>query len=806
MNEKLAISKKKPKLKSQQYDFLRSEGLKHIEALSKDIWTDYNVHDPGITILEVLCYAITDLGYRLGLPVQDLLAIDGNNFKAMHEQFASAINILPSGPVTETDYRKLLIDIPGINNAWLLKHEQKLSVDLKDETFVTTVPDGHHSQSVFVGGIYDIVFEPDNDVVRLKGAAKQKKTDELIAQVKKTFHENRNLCEDLHNVSVVPEHEVVVCADVELVPGAEARRVHAEILFAIEQYLSPLIRHYTLQELLSVKNDQKKSKRVEEVFEGPRLKNGFLDSDEIESTTLREVIYTSDIINLMMDIEGVVAVKKIVLNYCEDDMEERSLEWSLQIKKGHKAKLCRDKSLMRFFKDVIPAPTSLDETEELLDQKYRQVIEARKAVLTTDLPFPGGEYRHTGEYTSIMHHFPQTYGVGDAGLSARVSEERKSQARQLKAYLLFFDQMLANYLAQLNHVRDLFSAGEKVTQTYFSHMVNHVKDIEECFFVYDEWVNESHSKKKKDEKLLGELYAKAESKLSEHVQAYTEEGSGKSFLSRRHRFLDHLLARFNETLTEYSLHQFTLEGEAARKALLGDKISMLNDYPGMSYRRNSGFNYHHNETDEKEKVAFWDTDNISGLERRLACLFGFDNFNRRSLSSDEPGIHLIEHLLLRPEVSWLEKSSPSDPDFFMPVCIEEDCKEDCGLDPYSFRVSIILPAYAKHFTDVNYRRFLENVIRMETPAHILPRICWVEKTEMKKFESVFREWLEIKTSGKINSTNGKKAVAGLNKILFDLRSIHPDGELSPPDLKEKQPENPAVLGRTQLSKPKEKKD
>jgi hypothetical protein len=31
-------------------------------------WTDANVHDPGVTVLEVLCYAITALKYRSGAP------------------------------------------------------------------------------------------------------------------------------------------------------------------------------------------------------------------------------------------------------------------------------------------------------------------------------------------------------------------------------------------------------------------------------------------------------------------------------------------------------------------------------------------------------------------------------------------------------------------------------------------------------------------------------------------------------------------------------------------------------------------
>ena len=54
------------------FDFLRKTGIDYIQALSSKLWTDYNSHDPGITILEILCYALTDLGQRINLPLEDL--------------------------------------------------------------------------------------------------------------------------------------------------------------------------------------------------------------------------------------------------------------------------------------------------------------------------------------------------------------------------------------------------------------------------------------------------------------------------------------------------------------------------------------------------------------------------------------------------------------------------------------------------------------------------------------------------------------------------------------------------------------
>lgn len=52
---------------------LRQQAMALVCSLAGDTWTDHNAHDPGITILEQLCYALTDLGYRSQFALPDLL-------------------------------------------------------------------------------------------------------------------------------------------------------------------------------------------------------------------------------------------------------------------------------------------------------------------------------------------------------------------------------------------------------------------------------------------------------------------------------------------------------------------------------------------------------------------------------------------------------------------------------------------------------------------------------------------------------------------------------------------------------------
>ncbi len=105
---------------------LRKEGLLHIGELSGKIWTDHNVHDPGVIIMEVLCYALMDLGYRTTLPFQDLIAKPDGDTSA-DDNFLTPLQALTVNPVTITDYRKLLLEIEGVRNAgWYQRSSRKL--------------------------------------------------------------------------------------------------------------------------------------------------------------------------------------------------------------------------------------------------------------------------------------------------------------------------------------------------------------------------------------------------------------------------------------------------------------------------------------------------------------------------------------------------------------------------------------------------------------------------------------------------------------------------------------------------------
>ena len=109
MPETEKIRKAKAKSPSADYNYLREQGLKYLRRIAGKIWTDYNLHDPGVTILEQLCYAITDLGYRASFSMKDLLAVNPES-TANNKNFYTAAEILPSNPVTINDDNLVTIE------------------------------------------------------------------------------------------------------------------------------------------------------------------------------------------------------------------------------------------------------------------------------------------------------------------------------------------------------------------------------------------------------------------------------------------------------------------------------------------------------------------------------------------------------------------------------------------------------------------------------------------------------------------------------------------------------------------------
>lgn len=585
------------------YEVLRTEGLSYIEQFASDIWTDFNPHDPGITIKENLCYAITDLGFRTNYPIQDILH---DKAQPLSEQFFTADKILPCNPLTINDYRKLLIDIDGIENAWLLKAETA-EIDIfanckSSEIQLTPPTDG---DQVMLNGLYRVLLAPSPDTDLSHESLIQKATETLMA--------HRNLCEDFFCIEIIPRQQLGVCAEIEVENGANLNAVEAMILYKFFEHLHPKIPFYSLSELYE------KGKTSDEIFDGPLLHHGFIDTEDLEKNKLLKTVNSSDLYKLIMEVEGVIAVRFLsMFLYSNDDppvaISTEGESWQLEIPEGVQVVLNPEVCQLTYIKDKVlrygSSPAAVKDKLALLQTQARI---SRYPLEPLDVPLPQGRSRNIKAFNSVQQEFPATYGLAPNGLPSSASIERKAQQKQLQAYLTFFDQLLANYLGQLNHTKHLLSVCQNADSSYVNEVLSDNPGLPDLLVGY-----------------TGTTTAEWEAHISNPVtvQGFQDiMATDAVHKDRISRSLDHLLARFSESFNEYALLMFRLssdlEGGDAKtiEEMIDDKRKFLKEYPAISQTRGQAFNY---QLKEEGACANFKSTNISGLERRVARFTGID--------------------------------------------------------------------------------------------------------------------------------------------------------------------------------------
>ena len=847
------------------YDALRKLGIAKAQELAGKVWTDYNTHDPGITMLEALSFMITDLGHRVNFDIKDLLAKHPFDQDIDLKNFYTACHILPNCPVTFNDFRKLIIDTEvfdpddpdctraGVRNAWISKSadppaELPIYVDRANSLLSLTPIDGLSEQELFyVKVLYDVLLEfdacdaygdlnsnrietdftvgalPEN--ADLEGAKmqitaafpywdeqldwddplaiqlsieniairftelhedyklkfviakngevvfsgednssgtpqpaagmkalsdlvnafiydpangmlalyheKRAKVREVVSAVRDQLHANRNLCEDYFRFKAVRIEDVLLCADIELSTIADVDEVYAQIMHAVGADISPQVTFRTLEEMLDLCRDLPSatlvsldaSKRtftiadpareihtgeqitllhaesilgvytvdcikehkelvghlwitveeeievsdiseddpdvadydfligtidesdcltVDQIFEGPKLKHGFIDDGELTRSALRKYLRVSDLIQVIMDIEGVLAVKTIQIankpQGSPDGIPSRSVKWCLElaIDQCYVPRLSVDESRLTFYKDQLPFFADQANADALLESLNDNARSQKIYYPKMDIDVPHGTFMDVGKHASLLEEFPLAYGVGAAGVPDLINEpsiEQRNQrvafARQHQAFLMFFDQLAANYLAQLEHVKYLFSMnGEKDTfgeylidRTYFAQTLYKTITPDAGLAKSDptgEMVHESElvevekDRVAQHHELLTPLYADKGGHGLRLLQITEDESL---YHDRRNRFLDHLLSRFAESFSDYALLTYKVSGARAPEELIEDKLLMLNAYPELSAGRGKGMNY-------CSVAPFWHVDNVSGLEKRAQFLLG----------------------------------------------------------------------------------------------------------------------------------------------------------------------------------------
>ncbi|WP_298423888.1 hypothetical protein [uncultured Kordia sp.] len=411
------------------FQSLKAAGLAYIQKHSSTAWTNLNPSDPGITILEQLCYAFTELGYCANFPMKDILT-QKNGSLQVENQFYTPKDILTTSPITIDDYTMLVIDqIAAVKNI-----------------IIAPIP----TAFPFVQGIYNVYLLLDKNY-----------TDPTVEHNPEfdTFfllNNVRNIAEVFLMPTTLVEKTYSITGNLELKSGYHYQDVLPKIIQSISQYVFPDVTQTGYDKL------QKEGESTSAIFNGPILKNGWIPSQSIQPK--KDTIQPFEITKLIHDIEGVQAISNVTFYY--DSEKEDSAT-------------CNENEILVF--DFTQSLTStnqlkihsegaqhnLDVNTSLLEefgsmQQLSSKINTVAAVVT-EPSLPEGKFRDITNYYAIQNTFPEAYKVGLNAVNKNTPAYQTAQSRQLKGYLNVFDQMLSNQFAQLANIDKLFSFKNSIT-------------------------------------------------------------------------------------------------------------------------------------------------------------------------------------------------------------------------------------------------------------------------------------------------------------------------------------------------------
>lgn len=842
--------------------YLRETGISLLQHYSGSRWTDYNIHDPGVTLLETLCMALAEAGYRADFDITELL---GKHSQPGHDSpFAAPETALPGPPVTTDDIRRVLLGSDGVRNVHIRPSKR--------------FPE--------FAGIFEaevqLAEDPKSEV------ESSRIREELLGKL----NDGRKPGEEIVDIIFLESEYFGFDIDIEVDARVDSGAFFHDIATAIDQYLSPFVHLYSIENLLSEGYD------LPAIFDGPLMRNGFTKAEELSETRFRHTIYTSDLVNVLMHINHVKSVRKLVIH---PDLGERHF-WSCEVSENKVPRISHTGTHITIWYrgSVVGKHTLADTRIDRSLQSLPKPYEPGQLLKSAEVQ-PG--HRIT-EYSALQNDLPQAYGVSELGLSGDAPVRREALANQLKGYLRHFDQLLYNTLLQISYGHRLLST-EMLSSTYQAGLVVgapgeeflHKPFVERYL---SEHINFEDRRKVRNEwkKFLDDPDAMAEADAA--VRLLSEDGA--TFYDRRNRALNHLIARLGYDLSMFEYVCGLSEPEQlVYKALLlrrlpnadaqrGILLKPAGDYingrrekitgfelrmallcgirtetrkplaaaPDTFFGGNSAFSAEveiaAEDTDEAIALLFryggrpemYAADRSSGTVRlvlydtthRPVAHFSGDwletgktedaarHIAARFASADleSEGFHLVDHLLLRPAdelpcfgfdaavenevifsctpaldrktrdelcTKFLAGAGKKEQYLVVEKALHQYCvahrvsakhlhgtryfstREDAeaaiaayaeqlgrdpGIihttlfrdtysntdDPFSNALTYVLPSWPSRFGNEALRRYIEETIIRETPAHLAVNIRWMSYSRMREFEAAWSEWLRIR--------------------------------------------------------------
>lgn len=547
----------------QSFNYLLKVALEKIQHLAGDTWTDYNEHDPGITILEQLAYALTELGSKAALPIKDLICKENGSIDGLENIFFTAAEILTSSPVTLKDYRKLLIDtFQEINNVWIGFDEK---------------------------GTYEVIVAMKSDLIK-------EKRDELEKGILSCLNQNRNLSESFNSVITLNPCKLGIQCSIQVADHVDIRSVVENVLVSLNELITPVVQSGTVPELFYAKQTS------ENIFSGPVVQYGYILDEDLHAK--KTFVRVNDILRVIMSTAGVESVSTLNLLRTDPLSTDLNLK-KIDIAVDELAIFDADYSLNNFALFVGKFQV-FPPVKQMISDYYTRKHKNKTPFLTPvtkemlDLPIPTGTCYNVREYYSIKNHFPYIYGLDYQYDASTKTPQRQSEVLQLKGYLSFFEQHMANSLAQLAGSATLLGL-RSGSMAYFGQSILQYVGMNEIL---------SHDYLDKLDSILNN---------PEKVNL------------RLNNVKNHVFSRFAEVVIPYqSVDQ---SGEISKDQAVRD-LALIQALPEYSSRKAKAPQYIHEDGSSIQAEK-------NGLELKLETLLDLN-----STDLNDKSVFIVDHLLL----------------------------------------------------------------------------------------------------------------------------------------------------------------
>jgi hypothetical protein len=514
--------------------WLKDQGILALQARVGEVWTHYNDVDPGVTLLEHLCWGLSEVGYCADFPIEDLLAGPGDRI-AVPDQFPAQAAMLSHQPLTDEDLGKWLFDrLPDLR-ALQLVHE-------RDAGGLPTGRIGCH-----------LAARPGLDADAREA---------LRRQVRHHLRQWRLPGQDVLPPAWMSMRTLGLAARIQVVDAHQAASIATVCRQRLDHYIAPRPRQDGYRHWRDQGHDGAR------IIEGPNLSQGWM----VEGLPWPpQSVRLGELAALLADIEGVELLQRLCLTDGAHALPQVMLargelvEWALDLEFWHREQCC-----LRL------QGTSTDAGVVAMQAKHaRMGIEAG---IDLQAPMPQGRDRRLADYIPVQSTLPPNWGLG--GDNVHQSPQQIALKRQLRGYLLPFEQLLANQFAQLSQLGRLFSPSNQVpieqgerpedlpwrplARTSFSQPLDRVDDIEALLGghnPFDVWLGKPNPRQaaRMARRFSHGVYRQALSLLCE---------SEHDALQRRLAMLRHLLARHGEDASDYDAMVLACQWYGSRERTL----------------------------------------------------------------------------------------------------------------------------------------------------------------------------------------------------------------------------------------------